>query len=755
MTDAARQRLRPLLLGLVILALDAVVLLPALLWSRSVVPGWKKGPLIDPAAPYSPENAIVLAAVAAVIAIDVYLLGLFLAQRRLGRRRWLPVVALLAALGAAELGIRGWLAVDMVTYFRPHPSLHWQVRPHLDDFQSEGGSTGKITTNGDGMREVDLPRHKDADELRVLVLGDSSNFGHGVDGDEMWSSQLEQLIGGGLEGRSIRVLNGACPGWTTFQARVFMDELGLAYEPDVVIAGFNNDPGPDYLGDAARLTPEPLRTLNGILWRSEVYLLAREAVLASVRRLQPTSYQHYTARQAGNAPEYGKLAEPEAETLVPRVPMASFLDNLRALHALGEEQGFRFVWIDMPINRSQPQLVERYVDPAYREAADALASELGFPVVRADDAFRRHPPGRLHLPQHVFHPDPRGHRLLAELVAHTISAEGVIDGLEPIAPPREPPAPRALPPGELRFGCSSLTPVHAHVAAVLQERPELLEELGLELELSLYPSGKAQGRDVANGQLQAFFTCGVPAVQMLTSHPPSRVVSSPGELGRIAVVARRAVATELSGLAGARVGLVEGSTPAMDWEVWGEGLGATVVPVRTEELGDALSAGRIDAAVSWDPWVEQWLQDDPEALLVVAERPFWSQLALDTRWASARGEQAAAVVTLVERALAIAAADREHYDAVVAELSGWPVEVVRAVADRNAILAGARDAQLQPLDAATEELLRSARFVHGERADGASLMAPAPGVSPGSGGRTPAPPADAGPGGSGGPSPRR
>ncbi len=756
-----RRRLRPLLLGLVVLAADAAILIPALLWSRSVVPAWKKGPLIDPAAPYAPENAIVLAAVALCIALDVYALGLFFAQRRLGRRAWLPALLLLLSLGAAEGSLRAWLAVDMVTYFRPHPTLHWQVRPHLQDFHQEGedpsSGTGLITTNGDGMREVDLPRTKAADELRVLVLGDSSNFGHGVDGHEMWSSVLEELLEDRVEGRRVRVLNGACPGWTTYQALVFLDEIGLAYEPDVVVAGFNNDPGPDYLGDAQRLTPEPQRSINGVLWRSELYLLAREAVLATVRRLRPTAYQHYSARDAGQDPKYGKLGEEESAGLVPRVPREDFLANLRALHALGLERGYRFVWIDMPINRSQPQLVERYVNPGYRHGAELLAEELGFPVVQADRAFRAHPPGRLHLPRHVFHPDPRGHRLLAELVAHTLKAEGVIDGIGPLPPPSKPPPagatrhPReSTEPGRLRFGCSSLTPIHAHVAVVLQEHPQLVEEAGLELELELFASGKTQGEAVAQGQLQAYFTCGVPAVHMLESGPQARTVGSPGELGRIAVVARRDAATELSDLAGARVGLAEGSTPAMEWQVWGEGLGATVVPTRTEALEDALLAGEIDAAVSWDPWVERWLHEHPDELVVLAERPFWSLLALDLGWTGGHPDQAAAVVGLVERALAIAAADRERYDRLVAELSGWPLEVVKAVADRNRILSGQAEARVERLPEAREELERAARYTHGPLADPAGLFAPLPGdpspPTPGSGDRTPAPPEAAWPG---------
>jgi ABC-type nitrate/sulfonate/bicarbonate transport system substrate-binding protein len=709
---------RAALLAVSVLVLDALILLPAWLSSRMVVPAWKKGPLIDPAAPYAPENAILLAAVAVCIALDVYLLGLFFAQRRLGRRRWLPALLLLLSLAAAEGSLRAWLAVDMVTYFRPHPTLHWQVRPNLHDFQNNK-DPGRITTNGDGMRGVEVPRRKEPDAFRILVLGDSSNFGHGVEGEQVWTSVLEGELAPLLPDRQLQVLNGSCPGWTTYQALVFLDEIGLAYEPDLVIAGFNNDPGPDYLGDAQRLTRGPVRWLNGLLWRSELYLLAREAVLATARRLSPVSAQHYDARQAGHEPSYGKLEGDEAARLVPRVPLDAFVANLRALEEQGRAQGYDFVWIDMPINRGLPELVERYVNPDYRAAADELSRELGFPLVRADAAFQAAPPAGLHLPGHVFHPSPKGHELLARRVAEIVVGGGLIPGVAPAALPAPPAGPA---PGRLRLGVSSLTPVHAHVAVVLQEHPELAQQAGVELDLALYASGKEQGQDVAGGRLQAYFTCGVPAAHMLTSGPGARVAASPGALGRIAVLSRRGVATDLAGLAGARVGLVEGSTPAMDWEVWGQGLEASVVPLKTEELEAALLEGRVDAVVSWDPWVESWLQRAPDELVVLAERPFFSELALEGVWSRQQPGGAAALVALVERALRIAAADRERYDALVAELSGWPLAVVRAVADRNAILAGEPGEGMPVGPEALEELERALRFAHGDGVDSAGVL---------------------------------
>jgi ABC-type amino acid transport substrate-binding protein len=326
-----------------------------------------------------------------------------------------------------------------------------------------------------------------------------------------------------------------------------------------------------------------------------------------------------------------------------------------------------------------------------------------------------------------------------------------------------------------------LTPVHAHVAAVLQARPELAERHGLALQLRTYGTGKLQGEEVENGTLDAFFSCEVPAIRMLEGRPDAWVVGSPGVLGRIAVVSR---VGSLAELAGKRVGLSPGSTPAMDWEAWSASTpGAQVVPLDTDALQEALASGQVDAIVGWDPWVERWRKEIPGAK-ILAERPFRSVLAVSSRWMEearnpgaggqppsrspldgdlrGRGRSLAALgaaspsgarvlpmlaaqgpsgpnrggmpatppgvaapgpvarlVALVGEALAIAARDRPRWDAEVAKLSGWSVEVVRAVADQDPLLAPCGDdvpcaaelpGALLPVPADREGLARAGRY---------------------------------------------
>lgn len=671
-------------------SLNAAIVGVAWLFHETVVPGWKKGPLIDPASPYAPENAMVLFAFCACLFLDVYVIGLALFR---GRSRWWAPWALLAVAGGVSEGaVRGWLAIDMVTYFRPHPTLHWVVRPNLVDFDNLKGG-GRITTNADGMRDVSVPRAKAPGETRVLILGDSSNFGHGVEGDEVVSAALGRLVPG------VTVINGACPGWTTFQGVEFLRTIGLAYQPDYVIAGFNNDPGPEYLADHARVASGPIHAANTVLFRLESYLLTREVVLSLFRRAAGGQ----TARKAGSEPLYGKLTEEESAGLVPRVSLEDFRANLAALDAMSPE----FVWINMPINRTEREFVERYVDPAYRAAAAEVAVERGFPVVDADGRWSRTREPGLFQKAHVFHPNATGHTRLAQQIAREIFAPATtIEGPPPAATE-----------ATLRLGISSLTPIHAHVAAVLEAHPELAAAHGLTLELHAYASGKGQGEDVAGGLLDAFFSCEVPAIRMLEGRTDVRVIAGPGVLGRIAVVAR--AAETLEGLRGKKIGLSKGSTPAMDWEWWGRELGATTVELSTEALRDALARGDVDAVAGWDPWVEQWTQEAP--FHVVASREFRSVLAVSAAWSAGGEARARRLVALVEEALAIAAAARPYWDAEVAGRTGWPVSVVTAVADRNAILAGRETSiALQTVD--REILDRAGRFATGGRIGARELV---------------------------------
>jgi lysophospholipase L1-like esterase len=97
--------------------------------------------------------------------------------------------------------------------------------------------TGFIT-NGDRMRNPDVPLERGPNDFRVLCLGDSITFGWGVRYEEAYPTLLAELLHEALPGREVQVLNAACSGYSTHQGREILRRRGLKYRPDVVTIWF-------------------------------------------------------------------------------------------------------------------------------------------------------------------------------------------------------------------------------------------------------------------------------------------------------------------------------------------------------------------------------------------------------------------------------------------------------------------------------------------------------------------------------------
>ncbi len=683
-------------------ALNSLVLWSASTLGTVVVDSWKKGPLIDPAAPYAPENAQLYFAWIALWILNTYVLGLLFTFRFQKWRYVAPVLVFVISLLTAEFGMQAYLQHNQTTHFRPHPTLHWMCRPHLQNFVSSSDGI-VLNTNQHGMREVPTTYAKDPDEFRILVLGDSSNFGQGVSGQEMWSAQLQEILSQSTN-QKITVYNAACPGWTTYQGLEVMNAYGWDFQPDLVIAGFNNDAGPDFMTDRQRVSPLLwVRSIQSVLYRSEVFVIAREAILAWIRRWSPQAQKAYRTRLAGEKSRYGKLDTKEQLALVSRVPLDEMEANLQTLQQQARDHNAQFMWVNMPINRKEFDLVDRYVDWYYRERIDNFTTTIAIPYVGVDEYWQRTREPDLHILGHVFHPNATGHRRMAEQIAKEIAAlhwiEGVVES--EIALQGPPPATGI---DTLRLGWSSKTPIHAHLGVALQRYPELVEQFGLEIEWVSYDSGKVQGKDLAEGKLDAWFSCAVPAIHMLDTRPDSKVVASLGELGEIALLVHNkdAVLNE--------VALTKGSTPHQVWTEREMSKTIRLKDQRTDSLWESFQRKSVDGIVIWDPWVREWMQDTDTT--IQWSQPFYSVLIVGEMWAlgDLKDPRVPRLVALLEAVIAKIEANPELIDQAVAELGGWSLDTVRTIREENTVFQQQSSLELSPK--VIRELQRSHRFAH-------------------------------------------
>ena len=64
----------------------------------------------------------------------------------------------------------------------------------------------------------------------MLIVGDSSVFGDGVDDDQTMSAQLARALDGRAD-----VQNAGVPGYTCWQSRIWVDRVRPQLSPDVLV----------------------------------------------------------------------------------------------------------------------------------------------------------------------------------------------------------------------------------------------------------------------------------------------------------------------------------------------------------------------------------------------------------------------------------------------------------------------------------------------------------------------------------------
>lgn len=301
-------------------------------------------------------------------------------------------VALLLISFGLSVGISEWI-LRSIEPSRPgrappkgHTTLHRQsADPELVYEMAPGGSTTmwgvSIRINDDGFRGRDVDSARAGP--RVLVLGDSVTFGHGVADADLFTSRLEaELV---PEWPGIMVLNRGVTGYSTAQELRLLETRGLAERPDLVIVAYVlNDPD---IADGG------LATHFGYRSEWEVVRHLRAAYRHVARRLtsQPERYEYHNRVHAANWPKI------EA--------------NFQRLTDLGRANGFAVWLVLVPVL----ELWDEYPWIALHAEVRKRAEAAGMKVLDARDAFAGKRPEDLRLD--AWHPNVEGHRLLASLIS--------------------------------------------------------------------------------------------------------------------------------------------------------------------------------------------------------------------------------------------------------------------------------------------------------------------------------------------------
>ncbi len=319
---------------------------------------------------------------------------------------------------ACEASLRFYLAGEarhaaIANEFRPHPVLFWTLRPHLDTVRAIGGRRFWVRTNSLGLRDEEIPSRRPVNQYRILCLGDSITYGHGVERAHTYEYLLQEMLYAAFPGRDIRVINGGCPGYSSFQGQELFKRLDPIIQPDLlIIAYLYADAVMEEDADRERIVKSPAaRALKNLLYQSEAYLFLRSYI------------SHRIEGRSPGAPPSGSFSLNSA-----RVSQEDYQRILTGMVKTLQARGGQAVLVNLPKSRSDPGT--RYGE--YRQIMARVAAQTGALYLDLDRIFAASPkPAALFIetsPGEVdrIHPNEKGFELMARSLADLIIPSGVI-----------------------------------------------------------------------------------------------------------------------------------------------------------------------------------------------------------------------------------------------------------------------------------------------------------------------------------------
>ena len=218
-------------------------------------------------------------------------------SRKLTRRRFVVFLVLiwLGILASAEVVLRlvGFAPTPVAQVpghydpFQSDTDLIWSLKPAWNGFELNGAT---VSINSLGLRGPAVSPTPAASVKRVLFLGDSVVFGHGLGDGSSIPSQLEQQLNQPSAEHKTEVLNAGVPGYSTFQSELYYRLHGQHLKPDLVLLGFCfNDVTERYTSVATyggrRIFMKNVDTSAGMSWPQRLWRkLAVRQALVSMRR---------------------------------------------------------------------------------------------------------------------------------------------------------------------------------------------------------------------------------------------------------------------------------------------------------------------------------------------------------------------------------------------------------------------------------------------------------------------------------------
>ncbi len=310
-----------------------------------------------------------------------------------GLRR-IPLLVLGLALGlfGAELGLRGFVALDHPPIHELDPRLGWRHAARVErKTRNESGEPVLFRTDARGLRATAIPNERAPGSARALFVGDSFTEGAQVEEQDLFTTATARELPG------VEVWNASVGGWSTVQEFLWLRDEGTALRPDLVVLVVSDSDFQDNLIPfLAGLGPRPYARLTAA---GEVEVVEAIEVGPFARFLMPAPgrwrlYRHSAlyrsllknvflplkGEELARIQEEERNAVPEAST---RAVMADLLGRIEAVARAG---GARTAIVAIP-TREQAAAAAAPV----HEWMAARCAALGVPFLSLTEALAANP----------------------------------------------------------------------------------------------------------------------------------------------------------------------------------------------------------------------------------------------------------------------------------------------------------------------------------------------------------------------------
>jgi lysophospholipase L1-like esterase len=324
---------------------------------------------------------------------------------------------MLLVVGLLAEGVARWFAPQVPTWrggdtgvviMVGHPTRLWGLAEGVRENESTTATVSKLGLRGPVPK---VPRPKG--RQRLLLLGDSTFFGHGVPDEKTMAAQLESRLQSG--GVDAEVVNGGIPGYSTEQTKLLLEEVGWGLEPTLLLLGslwsdnnFDHFPDADLLRTRAAFNDNPFA-------RSSFF-----QILAGV-------FDRMKGGRGARIVTWTRTSEwPEGGTR--RVPLQQYASNLDRMVRDAKARGIGALFIS-PCNDEQTRGTVGEGAASWQPYFDAQAAVAAWhrlplaavcPAMIADAAVN----GADGFFLDQMHPTNRGHGVIAALLARTLADAG-------------------------------------------------------------------------------------------------------------------------------------------------------------------------------------------------------------------------------------------------------------------------------------------------------------------------------------------